>query len=194
LILQSDRGGEFSGKALAAMLATEFPVVKHVKSRARHPQSNGAVERGNQTLEDKLGKWKAERGGKMDGWAAALPRLAQSLNTTYSRPIGTTPYEFMFNRKPVDPIHRLPDSMYEAYDDDETNGEETEKSICINLIRAGIRQVCKYENRFCIDDHTVVYNIRKFHVSDLMLLQNMHRFCTGCVYVYAMVSRSQTGL
>lgn len=153
--MQSDRGGEFSGKALDTMLATEFPVVKHIKSRARHPQSNGAVERGNQTLEDKLRKWKAEQGGTMDGWAAALPRLVHSLNTTYSRPIGTTPFEFMFSRKPVDPMHRLPDSMYEAYEEIEATGDEEEEVNHMSLILGGFSKTYNHGNRLYVTDNTV---------------------------------------
>jgi transposase InsO family protein len=53
-ILQSDNGGEFIEKHLRKTM--ESKGVKIVNSSPYHPQTNGRVERFNQTVEGQLGK------------------------------------------------------------------------------------------------------------------------------------------
>ncbi|KRY09758.1 SCAN domain-containing protein 3, partial [Trichinella britovi] len=55
-ILQSDNGQEFSC-VIIAELKTCWPELKLVTGRPRHPQSQGAVERLNGVVQDKLAIW-----------------------------------------------------------------------------------------------------------------------------------------
>ncbi|KRY43622.1 KRAB-A domain-containing protein 2 [Trichinella britovi] len=55
-ILQSDNGQEFS-YVIIAELKTCWPELKLVTGRPRHPQSQGAVERLNGVVQDKLAIW-----------------------------------------------------------------------------------------------------------------------------------------
>ena len=52
-ILQTDNGGEFTGKCMEEALH-DFPNTKRIRGRARHPQSQGLIERANQTLENRV--------------------------------------------------------------------------------------------------------------------------------------------
>lgn len=95
IVLQSDNGGEFRGNELAEFLRKNFPYVKHIFSRPRHPESNGLIERANQTLENRIQSWVQENGGSSDGWADALPQIALVINTTWTRTIKATPFEVL---------------------------------------------------------------------------------------------------
>ncbi|KRX33159.1 KRAB-A domain-containing protein 2, partial [Trichinella murrelli] len=68
-ILQSDNGREFSS-AIIAELKTCWPELKLVTGRPRHPQSQGAVERLNGVVQDKLAIWMRENGCKR--WSMGL--------------------------------------------------------------------------------------------------------------------------
>ncbi len=108
-ILQTDDGGEFIGHELHELLQ-EFPNTQHIRSRARHPQSQGLIERANQTLENKIGGFLQDNPTK-SGWANALPRLIYDINTSYSRIIQTTPFEVMFARKPLPVVQILQEEI-----------------------------------------------------------------------------------
>ncbi|KRY24389.1 SCAN domain-containing protein 3, partial [Trichinella britovi] len=68
-ILQSDNGREFS-YVIIAELKTCWPELKLVTGRPRHPQSQGAVERLNGVVQDKLAIWMRENGCKR--WSMGL--------------------------------------------------------------------------------------------------------------------------
>jgi hypothetical protein len=59
MILQSDNGREFKNQVISA-LATMWPGMKLVHGRARHPQSQGSVERSNADIKKMLATWMRE--------------------------------------------------------------------------------------------------------------------------------------
>ena len=59
VILQSDNGREFVN-AVISELSTLWPDLQLVTGRPRHPQSQGAVERLNGVIQDKLRIWMSE--------------------------------------------------------------------------------------------------------------------------------------
>ena len=127
-ILQSDNGGEFVGKAVQDLLL-EFPNTRHIKSRPRHPQTQGLIERANQTLETKIAAVLLEN--PVEGsWAHHLARILFDINTSFSATIGSTPFELMFNRKPL-PMTAIPIPTEERIDIDEgemeVNTEQADK-------------------------------------------------------------------
>ena len=86
-----------------------------INGRARHPQTEGLVERGNQTLETALGKWMQSSGssewskGESEQvlesslivfWVSGLAPVIYAINTSQAQTIGKTPYEVVFGQKP----------------------------------------------------------------------------------------------
>jgi hypothetical protein len=65
-ILQSDNGSEFLGYCISK-LQEHYGNIHIVKGRARHPQSQGKVERGHASFKENLQKWMKEHPGK--SWA-----------------------------------------------------------------------------------------------------------------------------
>jgi hypothetical protein len=81
-IIQSDGGGEF---------AINFPVIKHITSRAATPQQQGIVERSNRTVKNILYKIQHQHNTKK--WIEYLDDIVKVYNSTLNRSIGMTPDE-----------------------------------------------------------------------------------------------------
>jgi transposase InsO family protein len=94
LILQSDNGPEFKGEVSA--VCEQFRV-KQVFSSPYHPQTNGLIEKGNDSLKMMIAKRQTQH--HTNGWAEGIELSILQLNTTYSRVIGMTPYELMYGFK-----------------------------------------------------------------------------------------------
>jgi len=69
-ILQSDNGKEFVA-AIIRELVSLWPDTKIINGRPRHPQSQGLIEKGNDTLEVKLSAWLEDN--RRNDWSIALP-------------------------------------------------------------------------------------------------------------------------
>ena len=113
-ILQSDNGREFtqiagSGKlcrledeeldSVISALSELWPEVKLVKGRARHSESNGGVERLNQTVQRRMAGWMSSSGTR--SWSVGCMLVQWAINTSYHAAIKTTPYELTFGLSPV---------------------------------------------------------------------------------------------
>ena len=68
-VLQSDSGREFVNSVISE-LSTLWPQLQLVTGRPRHPQSQGAVERLNGVIQDKLKIWMRENNSKK--WSIGL--------------------------------------------------------------------------------------------------------------------------
>ncbi|CAF3516230.1 unnamed protein product [Rotaria sp. Silwood1] len=112
-ILQSDNGKEFVAKVIRDLKKT-WPDLIIINGRPRHPQTQGLVERGNQTLESALGKW-MESNNRKD-WSngayihalttiykrllsLGLPQVIYSINTSSAKSTDKSPYEVVFGQK-----------------------------------------------------------------------------------------------
>jgi len=73
-----------------------------IKGRPYHPQTQGSVERANQTFKRRLRAIQRERGFPASHWVELLLELALIINTTTTRtlPGKKTPFEVWFGRKP----------------------------------------------------------------------------------------------
>ncbi|CAF2004407.1 unnamed protein product, partial [Rotaria magnacalcarata] len=69
-----------------------------INGRARHPQTQGLVERGNRTLEVALGKWMQHN--KTDEWSKGLRPVVYSINTSVAEATNKTPYKVVFGQSP----------------------------------------------------------------------------------------------
>ena len=120
MILQSDNGREFSGAAmkdqqrrqhgtLVSLLNTEidniigevkllWPECRMVRGSPRHSQSNGGIERVNQTVQYKLGAWMAEH--KSTRWSVGCRIVMWRINTQVHRTVGDVPYCLLFGQLP----------------------------------------------------------------------------------------------
>ena len=125
-ILQSDNGGEFSNHAhdhvgRRLVLEDEFidlviqelknlwPECQMVRGSPRHSESNGGVERVNQTVQRKLGGWM--KTNKTNHWSVGCKLVQWRINTQYHRTIKDTPYHLVYGMHPRVGISNLPISQ-----------------------------------------------------------------------------------
>ncbi len=109
--LVTDQGSEFTARQLYS-LCHRLIINKHLTTVAR-PQTNGAIERWNRTLQHILRK--IQRPGQ--NWAAALPIAVFAYNTSYHSALRDSPYFFVYGRDPRLPIDQwLLPSAEQEYD------------------------------------------------------------------------------
>jgi transposase InsO family protein len=96
-ILQSDNGREFKSKDIINDLKSLWPNMKIINGRPRHPQTQGSVERGNQTLKYKLNAWMQDN--SRNDWTFGLKFVIHSMNTSESSATKYTPYNMVFGIK-----------------------------------------------------------------------------------------------
>jgi hypothetical protein len=103
--ITSDNGQAFVGHTVAWINAALGSV--HENTTPYHPQSNGLVERANETFE---GVAKCLVG--QSSWKRLVPFILWIINTTPNASTGVSPYFLMFGRHPRQPIDIsiLPDS------------------------------------------------------------------------------------
>jgi len=76
---------------------TLWPAAKIVNGRARHPQSQGSVERSNQDVELMLGAMMKDLG--TSDWPMCLPFIAHQKNNRFHKGIDAIPYEVQYGSK-----------------------------------------------------------------------------------------------
>ena len=97
-----DNALAFRGRVMSDLCARLGIEKSH--STPFHPQTNGQVERMNQTLHRMIGKLPAER---KENWAEHLEELVHAYNCTRSAVTGFSPYYLMFGRRPRLPVDYL---------------------------------------------------------------------------------------
>ena len=103
-IFHSDNGREFVNQLLHSLLETwSSGNVTFVNGRPHHSQSQGLVERGNRTVQEKIAAIKNDEGftGKMSfPWVSWLPRIMYSINTQVHTTTKEMPYKLVFGQYP----------------------------------------------------------------------------------------------
>ncbi len=97
-VLQSDRGIHFVNRVIED-LTGKFRI-KHRLSSPYHLQTNGLVERFNQTLCEKLAKLSEET----DQWDEFVDLILMAYRTTKHSATGVTPFLLTYGREAVLPI------------------------------------------------------------------------------------------
>ncbi|KRY56522.1 Phosphatidylinositol 4-kinase alpha [Trichinella britovi] len=104
---------EFS-YVIIAELKTCWPELKLVTGRPRHPQSQGAVERLNGVVQDKLAIWMRENGCKR--WSMGLKFVQWQINVSVHETTGQSPFKVTFGEEPRIGLESyvLPKSLVDA--------------------------------------------------------------------------------
>ena len=100
--LVSDQGKAFTGHVI--MYLCELYGVQKLRTSSYHVQTNGQVERMNQTIICMIGKLEEDRKAC---WSEHLPELLLAYNTTCSAVTGYSPYYLLFGRRPRIPVDYL---------------------------------------------------------------------------------------
>ena len=98
--LVSDQGKAFTGHVITHLC--ELYGVQKLRTSPYHAQTNGQVERMNQTIIHMIGKLEED---KKACWSEHLPELLMAYNATCSAVTGYSPYYLLFGRRlriPVD--------------------------------------------------------------------------------------------
>ena len=108
--LVSDQGKAFTGHLISNLC--ELYGVQKLRTSPYHAQTNGQVERMNQTIIRMIGKLEQDKKAR---WSEHLPEMLAAYNGTHSAVTGYSPYFLLFGRKsrmPVDclfpPLHDSP--------------------------------------------------------------------------------------
>ena len=111
--LVSDQGKAFTGHLISNLC--ELYGVQKPRTSPYHAQTNGQVERMNQTIIRMIGKLEEDKNAR---WSEHLPEMLSAYNGTRSVVTGYSPYFLLFGRKsrmPVDCLfHTLHDSPHQA--------------------------------------------------------------------------------
>ena len=95
------------GKAFTSHVITHFCElygVQKLRTSPYHAQTNGQVERINQTIIRMIGKLEED---KKACWSEHLPELLMAYNATCSAVTGYSPYYLLFSRRPRIPVDYL---------------------------------------------------------------------------------------
>jgi transposase InsO family protein len=97
-IIFSDQGKEFCNKVMQQISAVYQ--LRHIRTTAANPRSNGLVENHNKTLKDQLAVFANAR---QDDWDDFLPVVQFSYMTTVSSRTGLTPFFMLHGREARQP-------------------------------------------------------------------------------------------
>ena len=100
--LVSDQGKAFTGHVITHLC--ELYRVQKLRTSPYHAQTNGQVERMNQTIIRMIGKLEEDRKAC---WSKHLPELLMAYNATCSAVMGYSPYYLLFGRRPRIPVDYL---------------------------------------------------------------------------------------
>ena len=89
----------------------ELYKVQKLRTSPYHAQTNGQVERMNQTIIRMIGKLEED---KKACWSEHLPELLMAYNTTCSAVTGYSPYYLPFGRRPRIPVDYLFPTLHDS--------------------------------------------------------------------------------
>uniref|UniRef100_A0A1X7T9K1 Integrase catalytic domain-containing protein n=1 Tax=Amphimedon queenslandica TaxID=400682 RepID=A0A1X7T9K1_AMPQE len=174
-VVITDQGREFVNSINEELMS--LTGTNHRITSAYHPQSNGLVERFNQTLQNSLRKCSLK---SSDDWDSLLPSVLFAIRTSVQKSTKYTPFQLMFNRQPVLPIElELKGQL--------SNADETNFSIDIDDVvsrMTELRQRIFQSASQNIDDAQVKYkeyynkkrdNPEKIAINSKVLVKNSVR-------------------
>uniref|UniRef100_A0A669CS17 ribonuclease H n=1 Tax=Oreochromis niloticus TaxID=8128 RepID=A0A669CS17_ORENI len=115
-VVQTDQGSNFMSKIFAQVLQSLG--VKHQKSSAYHPESQGALERFHQTLKSMMRKFCLESGKE---WDEGLPLLLLAVRESVQESLGFSPAELVFGHTVRGPLLLLKENFLSDTDAPKVN-------------------------------------------------------------------------
>ena len=107
--LVSDQGKAFTGHLISNLC--ELYGVQKLRTSPYHAQTNGQVERMNQTIIRMIGKLEQD---KKACWSEHLPEMLAAYNGTHSAVTGYSPYFLLFDRKSRMPVDCLFPTLHDS--------------------------------------------------------------------------------
>ena len=107
--LVSDQGKAFTGHLITNLC--ELYGVQKLRTLPYHAQTNGQVERMNQTIIHMIGKLEQD---KKACWSEHLPEILSAYNGTHSAVTGYSPYFLLFGRKARMPVDYLFPTLHDS--------------------------------------------------------------------------------
>ena len=107
--LISDQGKAFMGHIITHLC--DLYGVQKLRTSPYHAQTNGQVERMNQTIICMIGKLEED---KKACWSEHLPELLLAYNTTCSAVTKYSPYYLLFGRRPRIPVDYLFPTLHDS--------------------------------------------------------------------------------
>ena len=128
--LVSDQGKDFTGHVI--MHLCELYGVQKLRTSSYHAQTNGQVERMNQTIICMIGKLEED---KKACWSEHLPELLLDYNATCSTVTGYSPYYLLFSRRPRIPVDYLFPTLHDS-------PHQTKMEVSVAAIWKRLKEVC----------------------------------------------------
>ena len=107
--LVSDQGKAFTGHLISNLC--ELYRVQKLRTSPYHAQTNGQVERMNQTIIRMIGKLEEDKKAR---WSEHLPEMLSAYNGTRSAVTGYSPYFLLFGRKSRMPVDCLFPTLHDS--------------------------------------------------------------------------------
>ena len=107
--LVSDQGKAFTGHIITHLC--DLYGVQKLRTSPYHAQTNGQVERMNQTIIRMIGKLEED---KKACWSEHLPELLLAYNTPHSAVTGYSPYYLLFGRRSRIPVDYLFPTLHDS--------------------------------------------------------------------------------
>ena len=107
--LVSDQGKAFTGHVITHLC--ELYRVQRLRTLPYHAQTNGQVERMNQTITHMIGKLEEDRKAC---WSKHLSELLLAYNATHSTVTRYSPYYLLFGRRPRIPVDYLFPTLHDS--------------------------------------------------------------------------------
>ena len=107
--LVSDQGKAFTAHVITHLC--ELYGVQKLRTSPYHAQTNGQVERMNQTIIRMIGKLQED---KKACWSKHLPELLMAYNAPHSAVTGYSPYYLLFGRRPRIPVDYLFPTLHDS--------------------------------------------------------------------------------
>ena len=123
--LVSDQGKAFMGQVITHLC--ELYGLQKLRTSPYHAQTNGQVERMNQTIICMIGKLEEDRKAC---WSKHLPELLLAYNATHSAVTGYSPYYLLFGRRPRIPVDYLFPTLCDS-------PHQTKMEVSVVAIRRG---------------------------------------------------------
>lgn len=162
----TDRGSNFCGELMEQFF--HLLGIRHIKTSAYHPETDGMVERYNGTLKSGLRKYLDHFGGE---WQKALPYLLFAFRELPHSATGYSPFELLYGRNPRGPLDVLKEQWQEP--------ESVKESVVSYLLGVydklelarGIPDASEEANKTSMKAaYDVGSRARSFSVDDLVLV------------------------